>query len=213
MGDGRGDCLVVTVLFCRGGGGDSFEENLRCGPKLGALVDLVELDGVGVTFKAVEALRGAFFFSASIELNTKGTGGGGAGLEMIDSNTYLPSILTPKQFFTVSAICLDRLDLTCTCFLGRFLMQSCGRATCSTTFVTRETICSAVKLNVLLGVVVKGLSLSDLELFPLYTGHIFPMLRFFGKTPFLVDLLNITDNIGSVTSMVSLIYQTYCSSF
>ena len=77
MGDGRGDCLVVTVLFCRGGGGgggggDSFEEDLRCGPKLGVLVYLVELDGVGVTFKIVEALRGAFFFSTSVELNTKG---------------------------------------------------------------------------------------------------------------------------------------------
>ena len=71
MGDGRGDCLVVTVLFCRGGGGDSFEEDLRCGPKLGVLVDLVELDGVGATlFKTAEALRGAFFFSTSVELNT-----------------------------------------------------------------------------------------------------------------------------------------------
>ena len=43
-----------------------------------------------------------------------------------------------------------------------------------------------------------------MEPFPLYTGHIFPILRFFGKTPFLVDLLNITDNTGAVTSMVSL---------
>ena len=41
MGDGRGDCLVVTVLFCRGCGGESFEEDFRCGPKLGVLVDLV----------------------------------------------------------------------------------------------------------------------------------------------------------------------------
>ena len=72
MGAGRGDYLVVTVLFCRGCGGDSFEEDLRCGPKLGVLVDLVELDEVGVTFKTVEALRSAFFFSASVELNTKG---------------------------------------------------------------------------------------------------------------------------------------------
>ena len=75
MGDGRGDCLVVTVLFSRGGGGDSFEEDLRCGPKLGVLVDLVELDGVGVTLKTVEALRGVFFFSTSMELNTTGAGG------------------------------------------------------------------------------------------------------------------------------------------
>ena len=112
MGDGRGDFLVVTVLFCRGCGGDSFEEDLRCGPKLGVLVDLVALDEVGVTFKTVEALRGAFFFSTSMELNTKGTGGGGAEREMIDSNTYLPSIVTHKHFFAASAICLDRSDLT-----------------------------------------------------------------------------------------------------
>ena len=39
-------------------------------------MDLVELDGVGVTFKTIEALKGAFFFSTSVELNTKGTGGG-----------------------------------------------------------------------------------------------------------------------------------------
>ena len=128
---------------------------MRCGPKLGVLVDLVELDGVGVTFKTVEALRGAFFFSTSVELNTKSAGGGGADREMGDSNTSLPSILTPKDLFAVSAICLDRSDLTCTCFSGRFLVQSCGRATCITTFVTKETICSAVKLNVLLGVAVK----------------------------------------------------------
>ena len=101
MGDSRGDCLVVTVLFCRGGGGDSFEEDLRCGSKLGVLVDLVELDGVAVTFKTVEALRGAFFFSTSVELNTKGAEGEEAGREMIDSNTFLPSILTPKHFFAV----------------------------------------------------------------------------------------------------------------
>ena len=84
-------------------------------------MDLVELDGVGVTFKTVEALRGAFFFSTSMELNTKSVGG--AGREMIDSNTSLPSILTPKRFFAVLAICLDRSDLTCTCFSGRFLVQ------------------------------------------------------------------------------------------
>ena len=151
MCDGRGGCLVVTVLFCRGCGGDSFEEDMQCGPKLGVLVDLVDLDGVGVTFKIVEALRGAFFISTSFELKTKGAGGGGAGRKMIDSNTSLPSILTPKHFFAVSAICLDKFDLTCTCFSGRFLVQSCGRAICITTFVTRETISSAVKLNVLLG--------------------------------------------------------------
>ena len=59
---------MVTVL----------EEDLQCGPKLGVSVNLVELDGVGVTFKTVEALRGAFFFSTSMELNTKGAGGGRA---------------------------------------------------------------------------------------------------------------------------------------
>ena len=62
MCDGCIDCLVVTVLFCHDGGGDSFEEDLHCGPKLGVLVDLVKLDGVGATlFKTVEAFRGAFF--------------------------------------------------------------------------------------------------------------------------------------------------------
>ena len=30
-------------------------------------------------------------------------------------------------------------------------MHSCGSAICMTTFMTRETICSAAKLNVLLG--------------------------------------------------------------
>ena len=78
VGDGGSDGLVVVVLFCRG---DSFEEDLRWEPKLGFFVDLVELDddidGVGVTFlKTLEALRGAFFFSTSMELNAKGAGGG-----------------------------------------------------------------------------------------------------------------------------------------
>ena len=96
FGDG-----LVDVLCC---GGDSLEEDLRWGPRLGALVDLVDLvefvDGVtscGVAlFKTVEALsRGAFFFSSSVELKRKGTGGGGAGCEMMDSNTSLHWILTP----------------------------------------------------------------------------------------------------------------------
>ena len=77
-------------------------------------------------FKTIEALRGAFFFSASTELKTKGAGGGGAGREMIDSNKSLPSILTPKHFVAVSAIYFDRSDLACTYFSGRFLVQSCG---------------------------------------------------------------------------------------
>ena len=61
FGDG-----LVDVSCC---GGDSLEEYLRWGPRLGALVDLVEFeDGVtngGVAlFKIVEALSGgAFFFS------------------------------------------------------------------------------------------------------------------------------------------------------
>ena len=111
FGDG-----LVDVLCC---GGDSLEEDLRWGPRLGALVDLVEFeDGVtngGVAlFKIVEALSGgAFFFSTSVELKTKGAGGGGAGREMMDSNTSLPAILTPKHFLAVSAICFDRSDFAC----------------------------------------------------------------------------------------------------
>ena len=64
----HGDSLVIVCRMCHG---DSLEEDLRWGPRLGALVDLVEfVDGVtscGVAlFKTVEALsRGAFFFSAS----------------------------------------------------------------------------------------------------------------------------------------------------
>ena len=93
-----GDGLVDDVLFC---GGDSLEEDLRWGPRLGVLVEFDD----GVTrccvalFKTVEALsRGAFFFSISVELKTKGAGGGGAGREIMDSNTSLPWILTPRHF-------------------------------------------------------------------------------------------------------------------
>ena len=104
-------CLVDDVLFC---GCDSFEEDLRLGPMLGLFVDLVMFndeanDGVAL-FKIVEALRGTFFFSTSVDLKTKGAGGGGDGREMIDSNTCLPSILTPKHFLAVSAICFDKSD-------------------------------------------------------------------------------------------------------
>ena len=123
-----GDALV-DVLCC---GGDSLEKDLRWGPRLGALVHLVEFDD-GVTsggvalFKTVEALRrGAFFFSTSVELKTKGAGGGGAGREMMDSNTSLPEILTPKHFLAVSAICFDRSDFACTCFSGKVLVHNCG---------------------------------------------------------------------------------------
>ena len=107
-----GDGLVDVLC-----GGDSLEEDLHWGPRLGALVDLVEFeDGVtngGVTlFKTIEALsRGAFFFSTSVELKTKGAGGGGAGHEIMDSNTSLPSILTSRHFLAVSAICFERSDL------------------------------------------------------------------------------------------------------
>ena len=108
-----GDALV-DVLCC---GGDSLEEDLRWGHRLGALVDLAEFDD-GVTscgvalFKTVEALsRGAFFFSTSVELRTKGAGGGRAGREIMDSNKSLPWILTPRHFLAVSAICLERSDL------------------------------------------------------------------------------------------------------
>ena len=84
------------------------------GPRLGALVEFD--DGVtscGVAlFKTIKALsRGAFFFSTSVELKTKGTGGGGAGREIMDSNTSLPWILTSRHFLAVSAICLERSDL------------------------------------------------------------------------------------------------------
>ena len=99
VGDGRGNGLVVVVLFCRS---DSFEEDLRYGPNLGVFVDLVELvdevDGVGVILlKIVEALRGAFFFSTSVELNTKGAGGGEAGLKIMESNTF---DVDPKTLFS-----------------------------------------------------------------------------------------------------------------
>ena len=90
------------VLFCCG---DSLEEDLRWEPRLGGLVDLVEFedgvtDGGAALYEIVEAFsRGAFFFSTSVELKRKGAGGGGAGREMMDSNTSLPAILTPKHFF------------------------------------------------------------------------------------------------------------------
>ena len=70
VGDGCDDRLVVAVLFCHG---HSLEEDLRWEPKLFVVVDLVELDdvvdGVRMTLlKTVEALRGPFFFSTSVEL-------------------------------------------------------------------------------------------------------------------------------------------------
>ena len=115
-----GDGLVDDVLFCCGG--DSLEEDLCWGPRLGAFVVLVVFEddvtnGGTVLFKTVEAFsRGAFFFSTSVELKTKGAGGLGAGSEIIDSNTCLPAILTPGHFLAVSAICFDRSDFACTFF-------------------------------------------------------------------------------------------------
>ena len=45
---------------------------------------------------------------------------------MMDSNTSLPAILTPKHFLAVSAICFDRSDFACTCFSGKLLVHNCG---------------------------------------------------------------------------------------
>ena len=73
-----GDGLIDEVLFyCS----DSFEEDLRQEPRL---VDLVEFDDDltndgAALFKTAEAFSGTFFFSTSVELKTKGAGGGGAG--------------------------------------------------------------------------------------------------------------------------------------
>ena len=116
-------CVVVV---------NSLDEDLHWGPRLGALLDLVEfvdrVTNCGVAlFKTVEALSSsAFFFSTSVELKTKGAGGEGAGHEIMDSNTSLPWILTPRHFLAVSAICLERSDLALTCFSGKFLVHSCG---------------------------------------------------------------------------------------
>ena len=108
------------VLFCCG---DSLEEDLRWKPRLGAFVDLVESDD-GVTgcgaalFKTVEALsRGAFFFSTSEELKTKGAGGGGGGgggelaMKLWTQTRPCLGYLPLKHFLEFSAICLERSDL------------------------------------------------------------------------------------------------------
>ena len=79
-----GDGLVDVLC-----GGDSLEEDLRWGPRLGALVDLVEfVDGLtncGVTlFKTVEALSsGAFFFSTSVELKQRALGEGELAVKLL----------------------------------------------------------------------------------------------------------------------------------
>ena len=50
-------------------------------------------NGGTALFKTVEAFsRGASIFSTSVELKTKGAGGGGAGREIIDSNTWLNDV-------------------------------------------------------------------------------------------------------------------------
>ena len=128
--------VYVDCLFCGSDGlvvglscfGKSLDEDLPCGPKLGVLVEVVVLDVMEMAaFKTVEALRGALFFSTGWVLeNVKGAGGGGAGREIMDSNTSLPSVLTHRHFDAVSSICLDRSDLAWTSFSGRLLLQSCG---------------------------------------------------------------------------------------
>ena len=80
-------------------------------------MDLIEFedgvtDGGAALFKIVEALsRGAFFFSPSVELKTKGAGGGGAGRKMMDSNTSLPAILTSKHLWLFLRSVLTDLTL------------------------------------------------------------------------------------------------------
>ena len=63
----------------------------------------------------------------------------------MDSNTSLPSILTPEIVDAVSAIWFDSSDLAWINFSGRLLLQNCGRATFNTMFVTKETNCSVEK--------------------------------------------------------------------
>ena len=79
FGDG-----LDEVLFCWG---DSSEENLRWVPRLGVFMDLVEFADVinsgTALFKTVEAFSGAFFFSTSVELTTKGAGEGELPVELL----------------------------------------------------------------------------------------------------------------------------------
>ena len=70
--------MVDEVLFCCG---ESLEEDLHCEPRLGVFVDFVEFDDDvandgAALFKTVEAYRGTSFSSTSVELKTKGVGGG-----------------------------------------------------------------------------------------------------------------------------------------
>ena len=118
-----GEGLVDEVFFSCG---DSLEEDLRRELRLGGLVDLVEFedgvtDGGAALFKIVEAFsRGAFFFSTSVELKTKGAGEGGACREMMDSDTSLPAILTPSIFWQfLRPVLTDRI-LPVLVFQARF---------------------------------------------------------------------------------------------
>ena len=55
-------------------------------------------NGGTALFKTIETFSGAFFFLTSMELKTKGAGGGAAGREIIDLNASLPLILIPRHF-------------------------------------------------------------------------------------------------------------------
>ena len=60
---------------------------MRWVPRLRVFVDLVEFadvtNGGTALFKTVGAFSGAFFFSTSVELKTKGVGGGGLALKLL----------------------------------------------------------------------------------------------------------------------------------
>ena len=75
------NCFVVVTVWRKAYVGDL--------ARLGVFVDLVEFeDGVtdrgAALFKTVEAFSRGAFFSTSVELKTKGAGGGGADREMMD---------------------------------------------------------------------------------------------------------------------------------
>ena len=59
-----------------------------------------------------------------MELKTKGAGGGRAGREMIDSNTSLLSILTPKHFFAVLRSVVRDQIFACTAFQAGSLYKA-----------------------------------------------------------------------------------------
>ena len=74
-----GDGLVSDVLFC---GNDSFEEDLRWGPRVGVFVDLVIFDDEAndgmALLKIVEALRGHFLLLNQCGAKDKGREGRGS---------------------------------------------------------------------------------------------------------------------------------------